>query len=231
MAEPDLTFQLLDGRQATALAPELVALRDEVCADAQVYGDPQQAADRFLVQRRQPGFALALARHGSYLIGYAAGMPLRPSTSWWRQLTTTLPEAVTAEHPGRTFALNSLLVRAAWRRQGVGRTLHDLVLDGRPEERATLMVAPAASAAQAALQNWGWRKIARAVDSERGLTAYDVLIKALAGSLSRCRLAAASLPPGAGGGKPRGRPGLLTLLGWQPPGQAGTNAMVRQRVR
>jgi len=43
---------------------------------------PRLLAARFRVQRRQPGFALAEARHGDYLVGYAAGMPLRPSTSW-----------------------------------------------------------------------------------------------------------------------------------------------------
>ena len=59
---------------------------------------------RFAVQRRQPGFVLAEARNGGYLVGFAAGMPLRPSTSWWRELTTPLPDEVTAEHAGRTFA-------------------------------------------------------------------------------------------------------------------------------
>jgi GNAT superfamily N-acetyltransferase len=73
-----------------------------------------------------------------------------------------LPDEVTAEHPGRTFALVDLLVRASWRRQGIGRDLHDLILDGRPEERATLTVLPGAAAAQHAFRAWGWRKVARA---------------------------------------------------------------------
>ncbi len=101
---------------------------------------------------------LAQARHGGYLVGYATGMPLRPSTSWWRDLTTALPEEVAAEHPGRTFALADLLVRAPWRRQGVGATLHDMVLADRAEERATLTVLPAATAAQRAFRDWGWQK-------------------------------------------------------------------------
>ena len=112
-------------------------------------------ADRFLVQRRQPGFVLAEARHGGYLVGYAFGMPLRPSTSWWRHLTTPLPDEVTAEHPGRTFALVELVVRASWRRQGIGRALHDLILRDRPEERATLTVPPAAIPAAECLQELG----------------------------------------------------------------------------
>ena len=69
---------------------------------------------------------------------------------------------VTEEHPGRTFALVDLLVRASWRRQGIGAELHGLILDGRPEERATLTVLPAAAPAQNAFRTWGWRKVARA---------------------------------------------------------------------
>jgi GNAT superfamily N-acetyltransferase len=178
---PDITFRVLDGAEAGEHADELQAL------DADVYGGPPRRrdedatlfADRFRVQRRQPGFVLAEARHGGYLVGYAAGFPLRPSTSWWRHLTTALPEDVTAEHPGRTFAVTDVLVRPPWRRQGIGAALHDLILRGRPEERATLTVLPAAAPAQAAFRNWGWRKVARTRDPGPGSPVSDVLVLTL----------------------------------------------------
>jgi ribosomal protein S18 acetylase RimI-like enzyme len=189
VSAPDMTFRLLDGRQAAANASELQALHAEVWAD-----DAAAFADRFLVQRRQPGFVLAEARHGGYLVGYAFGMPLRPSTDWWRYLTTPLPEEFTAEHPGRTFALAELVVRASWRRQGIGRALHDLILQDRPEERATLTVPPAATPAQNAFRNWGWRKVARTRGEQPGSPVSDVLVTTLpAGSQAplvtgaRCR--------------------------------------------
>ncbi len=145
--------------------------------------DDPAPARQARVRRRQPGFALAEARHGGYLVGYASGMPLRPSTSWWRNLTTPLPPGVTAEHPGRTFALTELLVRASWRRQGIGRELHELILAGRTEERATLTVPPGASAAQAAFRSWGWRKIARtrgdALGDRTAPAVLDVLVISL----------------------------------------------------
>ena len=101
-----LAYQVLDGGQAAAFTEDFHELH------AEVYADPpyRQAGDedyprRFAVQRRQPGFVLAEARNGGYLVGFAAGMPLRPSTSWWRELTIPLPDEVTAEHAGRTFAL------------------------------------------------------------------------------------------------------------------------------
>jgi ribosomal protein S18 acetylase RimI-like enzyme len=170
----EITFQLLDGTQAAAHADELRALRAEVCAD-----DAAEFAGRFRVMRRQPGFVLAEARHGGYLVGYAFGMPLRPSTSWWRNLTAPLPDDVTAEPPGRTFALVELLVRASWRRQGIAGTLHGLILENRPEERATLTVRPSATPAQQAFRSWGWRKVARTRDAEPGSPVSDVLITAL----------------------------------------------------
>jgi ribosomal protein S18 acetylase RimI-like enzyme len=178
---PDITFQLLDGTQAAAHAEELQALHTEVYAHPSYARDDDAAlfADRFRVQRRQPGFALAEARHGGYLVGYAAGMPLRPSTSWWRGVTTPLPSEVTTEHPGRTFVLLDLLVRASWRRQGIAATLHDLILSNRPEERATLIVSPAATPAQKAFQKWGWRKLARTNDPRRDSPVFDVLVTGL----------------------------------------------------
>ena len=181
MSAPGIAFQLLDGRQAAARAGELQTLHAEVYADPpyRQAEDAARFADRFRVQARQPGFVLAEARHGGYLVGYASGLPLRTSTSWWRELTTPLPAEVTAEHPGRTFALVELLVRASWRRQGIGQALHDLILARRPEERATLTVLPAATPAQDAFRKWGWRKVARTRESGPGSPVSDVLVTTL----------------------------------------------------
>ena len=181
MPAPELVFLLLDGKQAAEHTEELQALQAEVSPDPPDLdsGEAARFARRFGVQLRQPGFALAEARSGGYLVGYAAGMPLRPSTSWWRDLTTTLPEDVTAEHQGRTFAMADLLVRAPWRRQGIGATLHDLLLAGRPEERATAAVLPAAAPAQHAFRAWGWRKVGRTQEPRPGAPVCDVLLTAL----------------------------------------------------
>jgi len=177
----EMTFRLLEGPQATEEAADVRALHAEVYAalpDGR-YASGARFADRFRVQLRQPGFVLAEARSGGYLVGCAAGMPLRPSTSWWRDLTAPLSEQMTAEYPGRTFALTELLVRPSWRRQGIGRYLHDLILGSRREERATLVVPPSATAAQAAFQSWGWRRIGRTLGPGSDSPASDVLVTAL----------------------------------------------------
>jgi ribosomal protein S18 acetylase RimI-like enzyme len=173
-----MTFQLLDGRQAAGSVTELQALHGEVYGGLPG-GDSarERIAGRFEVQVRQPGFVLAEARSGGYLVGYATGMPLRPSTSWWRDLTAPLPDDVTTEHQGRTFALTDLAVRSAWRKQGIGRCLHDLILRGRREERATLVVPPTATTAEAAFLRWGWRRVARTRGGDSGSPAADVLLR------------------------------------------------------
>jgi ribosomal protein S18 acetylase RimI-like enzyme len=182
--ESGLDFRLLDGPEAAGYEQDLASLQGDIYADPP-YQQPinnGQFSARFQVQRRQPGFVLAVAGHGGYLVGYATGMPLRPSTSWWRDLTTAVPSAVTDERPGRTFALTELAVRPSWRRQGIGRALYDLVLDGREEERATLAVLPAATAAQQAFRRCGWQKVARSGDPRPGPPApgaliYDILVR------------------------------------------------------
>ncbi|HET7012383.1 MAG TPA: GNAT family N-acetyltransferase, partial [Streptosporangiaceae bacterium] len=149
MAEP-ISYSLLAREQAAEHAKEIAALAAEVYADPPFEWDEArvgQFARRFAVQLRQPGFALAEARSGDYLVGVAFGLPLRPSTDWWHQLTTTLPADVTTEHPGRSFAVAGLLVRAPWRRQFIGSSLHDELRSKRTEERALATILPAATAA------------------------------------------------------------------------------------
>lgn len=172
MAGSGITYRVLDGAGAGESEDDLLELA------AEVHGKDlgPEAVRRGRVRRRQPGFVLAESRHGEYLVGYASGMALRPSTSWWHGLTTRLPDDVTAERPGRTFAVAELLVRASWRRQGIGRELHELLLDGRTEERATLTVPQGATAAQAAFRSWGWRKIARTRGDDADGPVLDVMV-------------------------------------------------------
>jgi hypothetical protein len=176
----DISYRLLDGAESAASADAFRELALEVYADQPYRWDEDRAAyfsRRFAVQRRQPGFVLAEAKHGEYLVGFACGLPLRPSTDWWRGLTTALPPDVTTEYPGRSFALTDLLVRAPWRRQYIGETLHDLILRRRREERATATVLPAAAPAQGALHRWGWQKVARSRDQAPGAALLDVLVR------------------------------------------------------
>jgi GNAT superfamily N-acetyltransferase len=174
MSAPGVMLDVADGRQAAVGETERIALHDEVFGP-----DDADFARRLGVWRRQPGFVLAEARHGGYLVGYACGMPLRPSTDWWRDVTAPLPATITDEHPGRTFALTQLLVRSSWRRQGIATELLDLVLNGRAEERVTVKLPPSAAAAQTVFRNWGWTKIARTRGPAPSAPVSDILTRPL----------------------------------------------------
>jgi GNAT superfamily N-acetyltransferase len=174
MSAPGVLLDRAAGRQAAASEQEHIALHDEVFG-----ADDADFARRLGVWRRQPGFVLAEARHGGYLVGYGCGLPLRPSTDWWRDVTAPLPATLTDEHPGRTFALTQLLVRGSWRRQGIGTELLDLVLNGRAEERATVKLPPAAAAAQSVFRNWGWTKVARTRGRAPSAPVSDILTRPL----------------------------------------------------
>jgi hypothetical protein len=178
----EINFSLLDGSQATTSADEYRGLYEEVYAEPPYGWDADRVAvfgRRLAVQCRQPGFVLAQARNGDYLVGFAFGLPLRSATDWWRGLTVPLPAEVTTEYSGRSFALAELLVRAPWRRQRIGETLHDQVIARRPEERAVAAMLPSAGAAQAAFKTWGWRKLARKHDPGPGSPVLDVIVRDL----------------------------------------------------
>jgi hypothetical protein len=177
-----VAFRLLNGDQAAEQFGELRALYREVYADPPYEWGDEHAdmfAERFVVQCAQPGFALVEARAESGLVGCCFGVTLQPSTPWWQHLLTPLPADVTTERTGRTLAVVEMLVRARWRRQHIAQTMHDMLLQGRPEERATLTVLPAALPALRAYAKWGWRTIAQKRNPLPGSPVFDVLIKEL----------------------------------------------------
>jgi GNAT superfamily N-acetyltransferase len=81
------------------------------------------------------GFGLVLGHIDAVLIGYALGYTLPNGSGWWNGLRSNVPADQLTETGTRTFALNEIMVRAPWRRQGHARALHDALLDGRREER------------------------------------------------------------------------------------------------
>ncbi|MCP2329622.1 ribosomal protein S18 acetylase RimI-like enzyme [Hamadaea flava] len=107
------------------------------------------------------GFALVVGDVDGELVGYALGCTLPAQARWWNGLVDPVDAGLLAEDGRRTFALNEIMVRAAWRRRGFARALHDALLAGRPEQRATLLVDPANGPARAAYLSWGWYAFGR----------------------------------------------------------------------
>jgi hypothetical protein len=59
----------------------------------------------------QNNFRLVVARQAEEPIGFAFGYQLRAGTKWWDGALTPIPEEITAEHSGRTFAIIEIAVR------------------------------------------------------------------------------------------------------------------------
>lgn len=114
---------------------------------------------------------------GSTPIVYGFALPA--DTRWWEGLQADVGEKFTTEHGHRTAAISEIMVRAPWRRRGIGRTLHDDFLAQRSERRATLLVDPDNDPAQAAYARWGWQKVGRLRPAWKGAPLFDVMITAL----------------------------------------------------
>jgi ribosomal protein S18 acetylase RimI-like enzyme len=154
---------------------------------AEVYGEPPYLekpsdVEEFVAgwehRASSTGFRLVLARVDGEVIGFTFGHELAPGTRWWDGALSPFPEGFTDEWPGRTFAIIELAIRKPHRRQGIGRRLHDQLLDGVRAERVTLLVRPEPEAdpARAAYDSWGYSKVGQ-IRPAPTLPLYDALVR------------------------------------------------------
>ena len=174
MSDLDLTHY--NAEQAQEIFDELVAVYVEVYADTD---DPFFSEDRYHRQLAAhiacPGFELVAARDGNDIAGYVYGYTLQVNARWWGGLITEIDPALIKETGGRTWALCEIMTRKTWRGTGVGHALHNEVLTGRPEERATLLAEPDEPAHDIYL-HWGWKPIGQQRPDWEGAPLYDSLI-------------------------------------------------------
>lgn len=129
-------------------------------------GWPQQVGN--------PHFSLVIARWGDESIGFGHQLPVQ--TGWWNGALTPLPDEITTEYPGQTFAIIEMAVRHPYRQQGVARRMHTGLTAGLTEERITLLVRPEAPAPQHAYRSWGYQPVGQVQPFPDG-PVYDVIIK------------------------------------------------------
>jgi ribosomal protein S18 acetylase RimI-like enzyme len=124
------------------------------------------------------GFTLVTGLLSDEAVGYALGYTLPAGSGWWRGLRSPATPGELLETGSRTFALTEIMVREEWRRRGYARELHDALLAGRQEERATLLVLPENTAARSAYLSWGWRKIGELQPFDDS-PIYDAMVRGL----------------------------------------------------
>jgi ribosomal protein S18 acetylase RimI-like enzyme len=171
-------------RQESAGARVVRDTVEEIYRDS--YSEQQQAdpfsasgrwMGRFEVYTTEPGFDLVIAcTSDGKPAGQAFGWQLGPATKWWDGLVAEPEPGFTREDGTRTFALSEIMVRRAYTGQGIAHALHDELLGGRSEERATLLVRPANTFAYRAYTRWGWQKVAQLRPGWPDSPLFDVLI-------------------------------------------------------
>jgi ribosomal protein S18 acetylase RimI-like enzyme len=158
------TFRHVDASSAEEILDSVMAPVYEA-SHADVIDNPFYSTERFVARvrgyLRAPGFELVAAYEASTPVGLAFGYALPENARWWEGLTTPVDEGFTDETGERTFALNELMVVPDRQGQGVAHAVHDELLGGRAEERATLLVREDNASAQQAYARWGWRKVAK----------------------------------------------------------------------
>lgn len=160
---PTLVLERHDRRAVAQLRDELVDVHVDARRD--LLDNPFYSADRFAERldayAADPGFDLVTGRIGGLIVGYAFGGPLAANTRWWQGLMTPVDDPdLTRETGTRTFAFREIIVRLAYQRRGHAHRLHDELLAGRSEERATLLVR-ADNPARDLYLRWGWRMVGR----------------------------------------------------------------------
>jgi ribosomal protein S18 acetylase RimI-like enzyme len=93
------------------------------------------------------------------LVGFTLGSILPADTAWWRGFKGAPDPDLVRETGSRTFGINELQVRPAWRRRGYAKAMSDALLEGLPVERVTLLVRAENTAAFTAYLSWGFQVV------------------------------------------------------------------------
>lgn len=173
-----MRYLRLDGSDAAGAASELRLVYAEAFAEPPYLKSDEDVAANFgrfarQVSRRRFRAVVAYGGDGEP-VGMAYEFPLSASTGWWDVVRPPVSVEMRWEDGRRTFGLMELAVRGPWRRRGVGRRVHELVVDG-PEERVILNARPDAEHAQAAYRSWGYQRVGQGRPWE-GATLHDILV-------------------------------------------------------
>ncbi|MFF3330899.1 GNAT family N-acetyltransferase [Streptomyces sp. NPDC002888] len=99
------------------------------------------------------GFTCVVAYDGDEPTGFAYGAPLAPGREWWRSTPYKPNNGYTS-----TYAVSEVMVRPAWRKQGISERLHEALLKERTEDLAVLLVDVTHPKVQALYESWGYTK-------------------------------------------------------------------------
>lgn len=120
-------IRALTGSDALPLAPQIWTCYDKVFGDFADYATWR--SDLFERHAGRDGFRLAAATDDAQVVGFAWGHLGRRGQYWSDLAYESLPREVASEWIGDHFEFVELAVLPTHRGNGLGRALHDLLLD------------------------------------------------------------------------------------------------------
>jgi ribosomal protein S18 acetylase RimI-like enzyme len=169
-----------DASGTQAQKAELLAVYQEVYAERlnRPFFHPDRFWQRLEGYASRGGFRLITGRVDDELVGFTLGETLPENSGWWRGFQGDVDPELLRETGERTFAINELMVRPAWRRCGYTKILSRALLEGRPEERALLLVRAENKPAYSAYLSWGFQVIGQ-VHLFDDSPVYEAMVKQL----------------------------------------------------
>lgn len=175
-----LTFRRYTADQARGARDVVQAVYESAYWESIESGDPFSRPESFMgrydAYASNPLFDLVVAFDGDGPVGQAWGWALGASSHWWEGLEPEPEPGFTVEDGTRTFALSEIMVIRSHTGHGIAHALHDELLRGRQEQRATLLVRPANARAYSAYLRWGWRAVAKLRPRWPDAPTFDVLM-------------------------------------------------------
>lgn len=120
---------------------------------------PERFWERIERGSHRDGFRLVTGRVSGELVGFTLGSVLPADTAWWRGFKGTPDPDLVRETGSRTFGINELQVRPAYRRCGYAKAMSEALLEDLPVERVTLLVRAENAPACTAYQSWDFHTV------------------------------------------------------------------------
>lgn len=176
----NLTFQRFDATAAREARATVEAVYRGAYAEAIEDGDPFNQPGAFMRRfdsyAANPALDLVVAYSDGKPAGQTWGWPLNANSRWWTGLDPIPEPGFTDEDGTRTFALSEIMVVREFTGRGIAHALHDELLRGRHERRATLLAEPENVNAYQAYIRWGWRKVSQLRPDWPDAPVYGVLV-------------------------------------------------------
>lgn len=177
---PPLEFRRLDGTGTREARDTVEAVYRgaywHAIESGEPFNSPDAFMDRFDSYASIPAFDFVVAYEDGKPAGQTWGWPLAARSKWWEGLTSEPEPGFTEEDGTRTFALSEIMVVREYTGRGVAHALHDQLLRGRSEKRATLLAEPDNTSAYRAYLHWGWQKVSQLRPGWPDAPLFDVLM-------------------------------------------------------